>query len=94
MAKLSKDEFKEKIDTYEIPEETKISILEDIEDSIDVVEEPQTNEFEEKYNELQEKYSELQEKYKTRFFEKVENVPDEDDYKEPEGPVVIDIKTI
>ena len=37
--KLSKDELKEKINTYEdITEETKISLLEDIEDSVDVVE--------------------------------------------------------
>lgn len=63
--KLSKDELKEKIDSYEIPEETKISLLEDIEDSVDVEQEPVVNEFEEKYNKL------LQD-YKSRFFEKTE----------------------
>lgn len=63
--KLSKDELKEKIDSYEIPEETKISLLEDIEDSVDVVQEPVVNEYEEKYNKL------LQD-YKSRFFEKAD----------------------
>lgn len=63
--KLSKDEFKEKIDSYDIPDETKISLLEDIEDSVDVVQEPVVNEYEEKYNKL------LQD-YKARFFEKAD----------------------
>ena len=93
--KLSKDEFKEKIDTYEIPEETKISLLEDIEDSVDVVEEPQVNEFEEKFNDLTEKYNELQEKYKSRFFEKVDEkvVPVKDEIVE-EKPQYVDVKFI
>ena len=97
MAKLSKEEFKEKIDAYDgIPEETKISLLEDIEDSIDVIEEPQINEYEEKYNDLQMQYNDLREKYKSRFFEKVdEKVVVEDKIIEPqEEKHYIDIREI
>ena len=94
--KLSKDELKEKINTYEdMTEETKISLLEDIEDSVDVVEEPQVNEFEEKFNELSEKYNVLQEKYKSRFFEKVDEKI-EPIKEEPieEKPQYVDVKFI
>ena len=97
MAKLSKDELKAKIDTFEdIPEDTKISLLEDIEDSIDVVEEPQVNEYEIKYNDLQEQYNDLREKYKSRFFEKVdEKVVVEDKIVEPQEEIhYIDIREI
>lgn len=97
MAKLSKEEFKAKIDTFEdIPEETKISLLEDIEDSIDVVEEPQVNEYEIKYNDLQEQYNDLREKYKSRFFEKVdEKIVVEDKIVEPQEEIhYIDIREI
>lgn len=93
--KLSKDELKEKINTYEdITEETKISLLEDIEDSVDVVEEPPVNEYEEKFNDLTTKYNELQEKYKSRFFEKVDEKVEP--IKEPvvEKPQYVDVKFI
>ena len=89
MAKLSKEEFKAKIDTLPIDEEVKIELLEDIEDSMEIVEE-QPNEYETKYNELLEKY-------KSRFFEKVEEVVEEekeeidDEQKEEE---IIDVKEI
>ena len=88
--KLSKEDLKAKIDTYEdIPEETKISLLEDIEDSVDVIEEPVVNEFELKYNDLLEKY-------KSRFFEKVDEpvVVEEKVIEEPEEKKYIDIKFI
>ncbi len=39
MAKLSKEEFKAKIDTLPIDEEVKIELLEDVEDSMEIVEE-------------------------------------------------------
>ena len=97
MAKLSKDELKAKIDTYEIPDETKISLLEDIEDSVDVVEDEQSNEYESKYNELVEEHNKLMERYKSRFLEKAEDTKeDEDEFKEQEQEEekIVDIKEI
>lgn len=86
--KLSKDELKEKIDTYEdIPEETKISLLEDIEDSVDVIQVPEVNEYEEKYNKLLEQY-------KARFFEKVEEPPKENIVEEQKEKIYWDVKEI
>ena len=87
--KLSKDEFKEKIDSYEIPEETKISLLEDIEDSVDVEQEPVVNEYEEKYNKL------LQD-YKARFFEKADEPAKEEKniVKEQTEKIYWDVKEI
>lgn len=87
--KLSKDELKEKIDSYEIPEETKISLLEDIEDSVDVEQEPVVNEFEEKYNKL------LQD-YKSRFFEKANEPAKEEQpiIEEQKEKIYWDVKEI
>lgn len=90
MAKLSKDELKEKINACEISEELKVSLLEDIEDSVDVVEEkqPEVNEFEIKYNDLLEKY-------KTRFLEKNVEESIEEKIVEPQKEEeIIDVKNI
>lgn len=91
MAKLSKDELKEKINACEISEELKVSLLEDIEDSVDVVEEkqPEVNEYEIKYNNLLEKY-------KTRFLEKnvIEDTQEEKIPEEQQIQEVVDVKEI
>ena len=94
--KLSKEELSAKINDLDIDEEVKISLLEDIADSVDVEAEPQENgEFEE----LKIKYESLRERYKERFLkgsdeteEKEEKEEkDDDELKEEE---VIDIKEI
>lgn len=90
MAKLSKDELKEKINSCEISEELKVSLLEDIEDSINVEEEkqPEVNEYEIKYNDLLEKY-------KTRFLEKNVEESIEEKIVEPQKEEeIIDVKNI
>ena len=88
MAKMSKDELKAKIDTYEIPDEIKIEILEDIEDSFEIVEE--------KPNEYEAKYNDLLEKYKARFLSKVEDVieDEKDEIEEPQEEEIVDVKEI
>ena len=69
--KLSKEDFKKKVNEMEIDNERKIELLEDIEDSFDV----QENNSE--YEELKTKYEELQEKYKARFFDGEIEKPEE-----------------
>ena len=88
MAKLSKEEFKAKIDTLPIDEEVKIELLEDVEDSMEIVEE-QPNEYEAKYNDLLEKY-------KARFLQKVEDVVEEekDEIEEQQEEEIVDVKEI
>jgi hypothetical protein len=86
--KMSKDELISKINGLEIDDETKISLLEDITDSMEVAEEVDNSELEE----VKAKYEELKTKYKERFLksdevatetEVVEKEEVEDDEEEP-----------
>lgn len=94
--KLSKEELSAKINDLDIDEEIKVSLMEDIADSIEV------SETEDKNGELEElkiKYESLREKYKERFLkgEEVEEEKKEEDDTEDEElkeEEVIDIKEI
>ena len=89
--KLSKEELSAKINELDIDEEVKISLLEDIADSVDVETEPQENG---ELEELKIKYESLRERYKERFLkgsDKTEEKEDDDELKEEE---VIDVKEI
>lgn len=86
--KLSKDELISKINGLEIDDEVKISLLEDVTDSMEVAEEVDNTELEE----LKAKYEELKTKYKERFLkgdevatetEVVEKEEVEEDEEEP-----------
>lgn len=97
--KLSKEELKKKIDEVVQDDEIKISLLEDIEDSIDVADESEKVE-KSAYDELETKYEEIKQKYKDRFLKgedaeelKTETVDEdtEDELKEEE---IVDIKEI
>lgn len=93
--KLSKEELSAKINDLDIDEEVKISLLEDIADSVDVETEPQENG---ELEELKIKYESLRERYKERFLkgsdeteEKEDEEKEDDELKEEE---VIDVKEI
>lgn len=94
--KLSKEELSAKINELDIDEEVKISLLEDIADSVDVEAEPQENG---ELEELKIKYESLRERYKERFLKgsdeteekEDEEKEDDDELKEEE---VIDVKEI
>lgn len=94
--KLSKEELSAKINELDIDEEVKISLLEDIADSVDVEAEPQENG---ELEELKIKYESLRERYKERFLKgsdeteekEDEEEKDDDELKEEE---VIDVKEI
>lgn len=93
--KLSKEELSAKINDLDIDEEIKVSLMEDIADSIEGNSETEDNgEFEE----LKIKYESLREKYKERFLkgeeveeEKKDDETEDDELKEEE---VIDVKEI
>ena len=93
--KLSKEELSAKINELDIDEEIKVSLMEDIADSIEGNSETEDNgEFEE----LKIKYESLREKYKERFLkgeeveeEKKDDETEDDELKEEE---VIDVKEI
>jgi hypothetical protein len=90
--KLSKEELAQKINGLAIDDEIKITLLEDITDSMEITE-PDNSELEE----INTKYEELKEKYKERFLkgtdesEKEEEKEDDEELKEEE---VIDVKEI
>lgn len=88
--KLSKEELIEKVNGLAIDDEIKISLLEDISDTIEIAE-PDNSELEE----IKTKYEELKEKYKERFLkgseEKEDTEEKEEELKEEE---VIDVKEI
>lgn len=90
--KLSKEELLAKINGLEIGDEIKMSLLEDVADSLEIPEES-NGELEE----IKAKYEELKEKYKARFLggneeEKAEEKEEKvEELKEEE---VIDVKEI
>lgn len=95
--KLSKKELMQRISDLIEDEDTKISILEDMEDSIveegtieQVVDESTKRELEE----MKWKYESLREKYKERFLKGSDEKEDEDEDVELKEEEVIDIKEI
>lgn len=94
--KLSKEELSAKINDLDIDEEIKVSLMEDIADSIEVSSETEDNG---ELEELKIKYESLREKYKERFLKgndeteekEDEEKEDDDELKEEE---VIDVKEI
>ena len=91
--KLSKEELIEKVNGYNIDDEIKIELLENISDSMEVTETDNTE-----MEEIKRKYEELKEKYKERFLigekEDVEETDEETEEDEDEDEKVIDIKEI
>lgn len=92
--KLSKEELKAKINDLGIDDEIKISLLEDVEDSMDISDDSEKVE-KSAYDEVVAKYEEIKTKYKERFL-KGEDTKDEDEKDEDEidEKEVIDIKEI
>ena len=89
--KLSKEELISKINGLEIDDEVKISLLEDVTDSMEATSEVDNTELEE----VKTKYEELKTKYKERFLKgddkKDEEEKEDDEMEEKE---VIDVKEI
>lgn len=95
--KLSKDELKAKIDEKISDEDLKIELLEDIEDSVDVKEEPDEEKVsKEDFEKVVAERDEIKRKYKERFLGKEEK-EDEEKEEVEEGlseEEVIDVKEI
>lgn len=91
--KLTKEDLKTKVSGFDISPELQIELLEDIEDSMEVIEPADTSEIEAAFEELKTKYEDLLNRYKERFLEKVteEEPAEEEEVKESE---VIDVREI
>ena len=79
--KLSKEELKAKVSELEIDDDVKISLLEDIEDSFDQVEEDESRVSREEYDDINMKYEDMKKRYIERFLSK-EEVAELEDAKE------------
>lgn len=86
--KLSKEEFKRKVNEMEIDDEKKIELLEDIEDSFEASEVDNTE-----LEEIKAKYEELKEKYKARFLDS-DSEEEEEKTEEIEEVEEIDVTEI
>ena len=95
MAKLTKEELSARIDGLEIDEDVKISLMEDISDSISSEE---SSELESLRAEIETKVAEIEDlkrKYKERFMSAVEDKEEVyEETPEVEEKEVIDIKEI
>ena len=98
MAKLTKEEFTNRINSLDIDDDLKISLLEDVADSFDA---PIELTAEEKvkidgYDDIKYKYETLKEKYKERFLtnDSVDTDDTNETVEELEEKEVIDVKEI
>lgn len=94
--KLSKEELKKKIDEKIEDNDTKIELLEDIEDSFEIEADKGETVSKEDYETLKAEHESLKEKYKNRFLSKDEEKEEktDDDTEELEEEKVIDVKEI
>lgn len=85
--KLTLDEFKKKVDDYDIDEDIKVTLLEDLDDSFS------NNEREDVS--YKDKYIEMRERYKKRFLES-EEIEDTEliDDNNGDDTLVVDVKEI
>ena len=84
--KLTLDEFKKKVDDYDIDEDIKVTLLEDLEDSF------RNNESED--ISYKDKYLEMRERYKKRFLESEEINATELTDDNDDNSVIVDVKEI
>lgn len=99
--KMNKEELKKKIDEFDVSDDVKIAMLEDIEDSFVESEPVNLDDYvtKEDYEKLKAELEDSKRKYKERFFDTKEEIADaiEEEKIEPESEdeeKVIDVKEI
>lgn len=94
MSKFSAEELSSRINDLEIDDDVKISLMEDITDSISKDESEELATLKSELDKVKEDYDSLKEKYKSRFFEAVSTDEEKKDDEELKEEEVIDIKEI
>ena len=94
MSRFTREELSKRVNDLEIDEDIKLSLIEDITDSMD--DGSALSELQSKYDAKEKEYNDLREKYKSRFFSSDDVVKEEkqetnEEFQEVE---VIDIKEI
>ena len=94
MAKFSAEELSSRINDLELDDKVKISLMEDITDSVSPSESEELSKLKEEVEKSKADYEELKEKYKERFLQAAESKVEEVKDEELEEKQVIDIKEI
>lgn len=94
MARYSAEELSGRINELELDDDVKISLMEDITDSITPEESEELSSLKAEVEKTKAEYEELKEKYKSRFLKAVESEEKEDVEEDLEEKEVIDIKEI
>lgn len=96
MAKYSAEELSSRLNDLELDDEVKISLMEDITDSVSPDESEELAGLKSELEKVKADYEELKEKYKARFLKAVESeeVKEEVEDEDLEEKEVIDIKEI
>ena len=95
MPKVSREELSSRINDLEIDDDVKISLMEDITDSISPDESEELTRLKTEMEDLKGKYEDVKAKYKERFYTATES-PIKEDFKEEEleEKKVVDVKEI
>lgn len=96
MAKYSAEELSSRINDLELDDDVKISLMEDITDSVSTGESEELTSLKEEIEKVKSEYEELKEKYKARFLQAVETEEEksEDKDEDLEEKEVIDVKEL
>lgn len=96
MAKYSAEELSSRVNELELDDEVKISLMEDITDSVSPDESEELASIKTELEKAKADYEELKEKYKARFLKAVEDeeVKDEVEDEDLEEKEVIDVKEL
>lgn len=95
MAKFSAEELSTRINDLDLEDEVKISLMEDVTDSVSADESEELTNLKAEVEKAHADYEELKEKYKARFLKAVEEDSKESEESEDlEEKEVIDIKEI
>ena len=95
MAKYSAEELSSRINDLELDDDVKISLMEDITDSVSPDESEELASIKAELEKAKADYEELKEKYKARFLKAVESDEEEkEDTEDLEEKEVIDVKEL
>lgn len=94
MAKYSAEELSSRVNDLELDDEVKISLMEDITDSVSPDESEELASVKSELEKAKADYDELKEKYKARFLKAVESEEEKEVEEDLEEKEVIDVKEL
>lgn len=94
MPKFTREELSKRVDDLDIDDEVKVSLMEDIYDSMEDKESEELAKLKEELDKKQAEYDDLLSKYKERFFTSDDKEVDEEEKIEVEDEDVIDVKEL